>query len=189
MILGTTKLERIATGTLAAAAVVVGASILAEGTLARGLNGVSGLTWFGSSAMFIMEGRRRGAPAVQWAGTLGLTAAVAFLIRPSDLILATIGFGGAGLLIGFVVRRDHVFWAKMVPALYLPLHIGTAVLKAAGRNALGMESSIRTDPPPTAAIVPAVMLVAALAGGWLASKIRSRQNSSLNEESRMVEYR
>lgn len=173
MILGATRLERIATGTLAAATVIVGASIVADGTLARGLNGVAGLTWFASSTMFILEGKRRGVPPLQWAGTIGLTAAVAFLIRPSDLMLATVGFGGAGLLAGMFVRRDPLFWAKMIPALYLPLHIGTAVLKAAGRSALGMESSIRTDPPPTAAIVPAVMLVAAAAGGWVASRIRS----------------
>ena len=175
MILGTTRLERIATGTLATATVIVGASIIADGTLAKGLNGVSGLTWFASSAMFAIEGRRRGAPGMQWAGTLGLTAAVAFLIRPSDLVLATIGFGGAGLLAGYYANRNPVFWAKMIPAFYLPLHIGTAVLKAAGRSALGMESSIRTDPPPTAAIVPAVMLAAAIAGGWIASKSIGRK--------------
>ena len=170
MIMGTTKLERIATGTLAAATVVVGMSIVADGTLAKGLNGVSGLTWFASSAMFAIEGKRREAPVMQWAGTIGLTAVVAFLIRPSDLVLATAGFGGAGVLTGLLVKRDPIFWAKMIPAFYLPLHIGTAILKAAGRSALGMDSSIRTDPPPTAAIVPAVMLVAAIAGGWIASR-------------------
>lgn len=173
MILGRTKLERSATATLATATVIVGASIVTEGSLARGLNGLAGLTWFASSAMFAVEGRRRSAPGVQWAGILGLTAAVAFLIRPSDLVLATIGFGGAGLVAGLLARRDPMLWAKMVPAFYLPMHIGTAILKAAGRSVLGMESTIRTEPPPTAAIVPVVMLAAAMLGGWAASRLRS----------------
>jgi len=100
---------------------------------------------------------------------------VAFVIKPSDLVLASVGFGGAGLIAGILVQRDPIFWAKMIPAFYLPLHIGTAILKAVGRNALGMESSIRTDPPPTAAVVPAIMLGAALVGGWLARSIRARR--------------
>lgn len=185
--LGTTRLERLATGTLAAATVIVGASIVADGAFARGLNGVSGLTWFASSAMFVVEGRRRGAPVMQWAGTVGLTAAVAFLIRPSDLVLATVGFGGAGLVAGLVARRDPIFWAKLIPALYLPLHIGTAVLKAVGRSALGIESGIRTEPPPTAAIVPTAMLVLATAGGWFASKLRQRRKSASDHESKFAD--
>lgn len=170
MVFGETRLERIATGTLAAATVIVGASIIADGTPARLLNGISGLTWFASSAMFVIEGRRRGAGGLQWAGVVGLTAAVAFVIRPSDIVLATIGFGGAGALIAATVRKDPLLWAKLVPALYLPLHIGTAVLKAAGRSALGLESSIRTEPPPTTAVVPAIMLGTALLGAWAVSR-------------------
>ncbi|HWV24529.1 MAG TPA: hypothetical protein VNZ58_10085 [Thermomicrobiales bacterium] len=172
MIAGTTKLERIATGTLATATVIVGASIVADGMLAKGLNGAAGLTWFASSALFIVEGRNRGSNPMQWAGTIGLTAVVAFVIKPSDLALATVGFGGAGAVTALAVKRDPLLWAKMIPALYLPLHIETAVAKAAGRSALGMEASLRTDPPPTAAVVPAVMLAAAVAGGWIANRFR-----------------
>lgn len=178
MFIGGTRLEWIATGTLAAATLIVGASIVADGSLARGLNGLAGITWFASSAMFLVEGRRRGSTGIQWAGVVGFTAAVAFVIKPTDLVLATIGFCGAGIVAGLFAGRDPVFWAKMIPALYLPLHIGTAVLKSVGRNALGIESSIRTEPPPTAAVVPAVMLVAAIAGGWIATRIRSSRNDS-----------
>lgn len=169
-LLGETQQERIATGTLAVATVIVGASILADGQLAKALNGIAGLTWFASSAMFILEGRRTGATSLQWAGTIGLTAVVAFLIKPSDIVLATVGFVPAGFIAAKMAGRNPIFWAKMIPALYLPLHIGTAVLKAAGRSALGMESSIRTEPPPTAAVVPAVMLAAAVVGGFIARK-------------------
>lgn len=174
-LLGETKQERIATTTLAVATVVVGASIVADGQLAKILNGIAGITWFASSAMFILEGRRTGASSLQWAGTIGLTAVVAFLIKPSDIVLATVGFIPAGFTAAMLANRNPVFWAKMVPALYLPLHIGTAVLKSVGRSALGMESSIRTEPPPTAAVVPAVMLAAALVGGFLARTFAKRR--------------
>jgi hypothetical protein len=170
-ILGETEMERRATATLAAATVIVGASIVADGSLARALNGVAGLTWFASSAMYVVEGRRRGSSPLQWSGILALTAGVAFVIRPADLVLAASGFIPAGFVAATAVKRDPMLWAKMIPALYLPMHIGTAVLKAAGRNALGLESSIRTEPPPTAAVVPAVMLGAAVVGGWLATRI------------------
>lgn len=176
-ILGETRLERIATGTLAVATVIVGASIATEGQLSQALNGISGVAWFASSAMFIIEGRRRGATSLQWAGVIGLTALVAFVVKPSDIVLATVGFVPAAFVAATIVKRDPMLWAKMIPALYLPLHIGTAVLKAAGRNALGMESSIRTDPPPTAAVVPAVMLAAALVGGFIARKFQDRSRS------------
>lgn len=164
--LGRTSRERRGTGGLLAATVVVGASIVAGGDVGRALNGIAGLTWFASATVMAIEGRRRGASALQWLGVGTLTAAVAFIVRPSDLTLAIAGFGSAGLLAGLLRDRDPIFWAKMVPALYLPMHIGTAILKAAGRSALGMEASIRSEPPPTAAIVPAVMLLAAVCGGW-----------------------
>lgn len=173
-ILGETRLERIATVTLAVATVIVGASIVADGQLAKGLNGISGLTWFSASAMFIIEARRRGTSSLQWVGVTALTVAVAFLIKPSDIVLATIGFVPAAIAAGMIIRREPMLAAKLIPALYLPLHIGTAVAKAAGRSALGLESSIRTDPPPTAAIVPAVMLGAAMVGGFIATKLARR---------------
>lgn len=173
-ILGEPRLERIATGTLAIATVVVGASIVADGNLARALNGVAGLTWFASSAMFIVEGRRRGSSSLQWAGITALTAVVAFVIKPSDIVLASIGFVPAAFVAGSMVKRDPMLWAKMIPALYLPLHIGTAVLKAAGRSALGMDASIRSEPPPTAAVVPFVILAAAMVGGWAATRMKAR---------------
>jgi hypothetical protein len=165
---------------LLAATVVVGASILAGGDVGRALNGAAGLTWFASAAVMVMEGRRRGASAHQWLGVGAATAAVAFVVRPTDLTLAIAGFGSAGLIAGLLRGRDPIFWAKMVPALYLPMHIGTAILKAAGRSALGMEANIRSEPPPTAAIVPAVMLLAAVAGGW-AARWLTRSRASRGE--------
>jgi hypothetical protein len=176
-ITGETQLERRATTTLAIATVMVGASILTEGSLSRGLNGVAGLTWFASSAMFVVEARRRGASPLQWAGILTLTAGVAFVIKPSDLTLAIAGFAPAGFIGAAIGRKNPLLWARLIPALYLPMHIGTAVLKAVGRNLLGLDASIRTEAPPTAAVVPAVMLGAAMLGGWFAGRV-VRDNES-----------
>ena len=170
-ILGESSLERIGTVTLAVATVIVGASIVTDGSVSKALNGVAGLTWFASSAMFILEGKRRGATGLQWIGIAALTAAVAFVVKPSDIVLATIGFVPAGIAAAMIVKQEPVFWAKLIPALYLPLHIGTALLKAVARNAMGNEASIRTEPPPTAAIVPAVMLGAAIVGGVIARRL------------------
>ncbi|MCA9834351.1 MAG: hypothetical protein KC435_10410 [Thermomicrobiales bacterium] len=173
-LLGENPRERIATGTLAAATVIVGASIVADGSPAKVLNGIAGLTWFASSGLFVLEGKARGSSTLQWVGITALTSVVAFVIKPSDIVLASIGFVPAAFLAGIRVKRDPMLWAKMIPALYLPLHIGTAVLKAAGRSALGMDASIRSEPPPTAAVVPFVMLAAAMVGGWLAIRVRGR---------------
>jgi hypothetical protein len=177
--LGSSRFEQRATVALAAAAVIVGASVVTDGTVSKALNGVSGLTWFASSAMFIIEARRRGASSLQWAGIAALTAGVAFVIRPSDLVLAVAGFAPAGFIAGAIGRKDPLLWAKMVPALYLPMHIGTAVLKAVGRSVFGLEASIRTEAPPIAAVVPAVMFGAAMGGGWVASRIQKKRQADV----------
>ncbi|MGB3329866.1 MAG: hypothetical protein WBA46_12975 [Thermomicrobiales bacterium] len=168
------RLEQIGTATLVTATGIVAASIITDGQISKALNGLGGLTWFASSALLVMAARQSPAHRWQWAATIGLTAAVAFVIKPTDLTLATVGFGAAGLAIGMLAKADPVLWAKLIPGLYLPLHIGTAILKVIGRNALGLEASIRTQPPPTAAIVPFVMVVAAVAGGFVASALRGR---------------
>ncbi|MGI8964210.1 MAG: hypothetical protein ACR2GI_06880, partial [Thermomicrobiales bacterium] len=62
----------------------------------------------------------------------------------------------------------------IVVALYLPFHIGAAVGKAVYRNIIGSEAAIRSDPPPTAAIVPIAMLLAALGGALIVRWARGR---------------
>lgn len=168
------RYEQIGTAALVSATGIVAVSILTDGQLSKALNGVGGLTWFASSALLVMAARGSDKHSWQWAGTLGLTAAVAFVIKPSDLTLALIGFGPAGFAIAMAAKSNPVLWAKLIPGLYLPMHIGTAILKAAGRSALGMDASIRTQPPPTAAIVPFVMVAAAVVGGVIASTLRQR---------------
>lgn len=175
VVLGTSKLEQRATITLVLAAILVGISIVTDGNLSRALNGIAGVIWFAASAMFLIGGHKRGARWPHWLVVLGLTALVAFLVRPSDLFMALAGFIPASALLAIYMQRHQMFWAKMIPALYLPMHIGTAVIRAAIRSASGQEASIRTEPPPTAALVPLVMVLAAMIGGYIALALSQRR--------------
>ncbi len=168
--------EKIGTGALVSATVIVGGAIAIGGEPGKIINGIGGITWFVSTGLLVLAARKRQMFRWQWVAIVGLTAAVAFVIKPSDLELAIVGFGGAGIVIGMLAKADPLLWAKLVPALYLPAHIGTAVLKAAGRSLLGMDASIRSSPPPTAAIVPFVMVAAAIAGGFIATAWRQRRD-------------
>lgn len=167
------KLERIGTGLLVLATLVVAASILAGGDIGRGLNAFGGVCWFLAAGMLVSTTVKSSRRPSMWAIVIGLTVVVAFVVRPSDLVFAAIGFGGAGILVGMLARDRELLWVTLVPALYLPFHIGTAVLKAMVRSMMGIEATIRSEPPPTAAMVPFVMVVAALAGGYAAMSIKS----------------
>lgn len=172
------RFERSGTALLAFATILVGVSILVGGDTGRVLNGISGIIWFGAAGLLVHAARGVSQQVVlRWA-VVGLTAVVAFVIRPSDMALAVIGFGGAGLAVGLLAQDRELLWVKLVPALYLPLHIGTAVLRSVVRSLSGAEASIRSEPPPTAALVPVLMVVAALLGGYLATDFKARRYSA-----------
>lgn len=168
------RLERTGTLILLVATILVAISILLDGTPARLFNGVAGITWFSATALLAMAGLKASRRRALWAVLIGLTAVVAFVVRPTDMLLAIVGFGPAGFLVGMLARDGRVLWGTLVAGLYLPFHIGTAVLKAVGRSLTGGEASIRSEPPPTAALVPFVMLLAAMAGAAVASYLIAR---------------
>jgi hypothetical protein len=168
--------ERVGTALLVGATGVVGVSIAAGGEVGRVLNGVGGLSWFAAAGFMVAAAGQRERRSWQWPAAIALTGAVAFVIKPTDATLAIAGFGVAGAIMGLVVERDPVLWAKLIPALYLPAHIGTALLKVAAREVLGLEASVRTQPPPIAFAVPAIMVAAAWVGGYLAVVIRQRRS-------------
>ena len=152
------QLQRYGTTALVGSTVVVGAAIAIDGQVGRILNGTGGLIWFGAAGLLAWAASKTGEGSTRWIAAIGLTAAVAFVAKPTDLVNATLGLGIAGAVIASLVRERQILWATLIPALYLPAHIGTAILKAIGRNIFGMESSIRSEPPPTATVVPFVML-------------------------------
>ena len=178
--LRTNSIERWqAAGTVAlvGATVLVGAAIEIDGTTGRMLNGTGGIVWFGSAGVLAWAASRTSESPRLWLAAIGLTAIVAFVAKPTDLVYAAIGLGISGAVIASLARHRPLLWATLIPALYLPAHIGTAIVKAVGRNVLGMESSIRSEPPPTASIVPFVMVAAAIAGGWIVQRLRQDRDA------------
>ena len=108
-----------------------------------------------------------------WFGAaLTFTLVLVQFVKPSDLLSAAIGFGVAGLLIGLIARRRELLWAAIVPALWLPVHLSIAITSAMLETADDQAAAIRTDPPPTEAFVPLMMVVAAVAGGFVALGLR-----------------
>jgi hypothetical protein len=180
------QLQRWGTASLFGATGIVGAAIAIDGQVGKILNGTGGLVWFGAAGLLGMAAAKSSESRRQWIAAVGLTAVVAFVAKPTDLVNATLGLGIAGAAIASLARERQVLWATLIPALYLPAHIGTAILKAIGRNILGMESSIRSEPPPTATVVPFVMVAAAIAGGWLVSRWRER---GVGDQSSVVPHR
>lgn len=154
-------------------AIMVGVAIVLDGGAGRIVNGAGGLLWFGSTAGLTVVARRAGAPAWRWGLLALITITVAFVVTPSAAVPTIIGFIPAGVLMALVARRHPLLWAALVPAWYLPAHIGTAILRSVVRSVMGHEASIRTDPPPTAAFVPALMVACALLGGWVAGRLIS----------------
>jgi hypothetical protein len=159
-------------------AAMVGIAITLDETAGRFINGAGGVLWFASAAILLIAAIRTRPPAWLWLAFAGLTVLVAFVVTPSALIPTLLGFIPAGFLIAWLAPRDRLLWAALVPAWYLPAHIGAAVTRVAIRSAMGNEAPLRTDPPPTAAFVPLLMVVCALAGGYLAVNVRERYQKS-----------
>ena len=158
------------------AGVVVALAIVTDGAISRGINGVGALIWMLSLAALLAGVRKE----TRWRTMLGLAALVtlvlSFGVEPTNVATAVPGFAIGGAAIALVARRP-VVWALMVPALWLPVHLLTAVIPAIVRSAAGGEASVRTDPPPTAAVVPLLMIVSAVVAGWLAGRWRERRGA------------
>ena len=176
--LGQVHLEKRGTLVLLAATVLVGISIIADGTVAKAFNGVAGVAWFAAAGMLLVAAWKARVGGATLGVVVALTAMVAFVVKPSDILLAVIGFGSMGVLVALFSPAYGSLLARLVVGLYLPLHIGTAVLKAIARSLSGNEASLRTDPPPTAALVPLVMFVAAVGGAELVRYLKQRRHGS-----------
>ena len=148
---------------LSLAGLVVGLAIVAEGSLARTLNGVGAVLWLIAAIGCVRTVLHNG---WHWP-TFGVAAIVivllALAVRPRDLELAAGGFLIGGAIVAAVGRRAPLAWALLVPALWLPAHL----LRGIVRGLLTEGGQVRTEPPPTAALVPLVMVLAALAGGLI----------------------
>jgi hypothetical protein len=174
---------------LAAAALLVGTAIVLDSDFGRAVNGVGGLLWFASTAMLTHTAVRSRPPAWLWGALALVVLTVAFIVKPSAVLPAIIGFVPAGFVMAMFGGQRKILWAALVPAWYLPAHIGTAVAKSAVNSLMGNEASLRTDPPPTAAIVPLLMIACALIGGALARYLNVRRSAGQAGERRLAEER
>jgi hypothetical protein len=165
---------------LIVAAIVVGIAIGMDGDGRRFVNGIGGILWLiGAFLIFT----RSLASGVSWR-QIGLVIAVilvlSWLIRPTDPVWAVIGFGWGGVVVGFSGRDLGSKLGAMLGALWLPAHLLIAVVRAGIREVRDQPAALRTDPPPTAVLVPLVMVLAAWIFAALAAEWRmSREGGPL----------
>ncbi len=160
---------RTAAAGLILAATIVGVAIVVGGATARILNPIGALLWLASGVLLALS-----LPSVE-RRTLGFVVAIASgvilgaLVRPGSLVEAVVGFAIAGAVVVFAAGDRSGGWALLAPAIYLPVHlligVGRAIVRGGG---------VRTDPPPTAAIVPLAMLLAAAVAGTLVATAMRR---------------
>jgi hypothetical protein len=155
------------TAILLLAGIVVAVAISTEGAISRTINGVAGVLWIISAWMLISSLRSDAKFWPRLAQVTGICLILVIFVRPSDLALALTGFSAAGAIIAATTGPRGFTWATLLPALWLPVHLGTAVVKAVYRSLTDQQATLRSDPPPTAAIVPFAMIVGAIFGAWL----------------------
>ena len=92
-------------------------------------------------------------------------------MNPTDWVWLCAAFALGGAIVAIAGKRP-LPWAVVVPGLWLPVHLLTAVLPAIISG--GSDGGVRADPPPTAAFVPLSMVVGAMFGGVLVRVVRGR---------------
>jgi hypothetical protein len=157
---------RTAAAGLILAAAIVGLAIVLGGTTARMLNPVGALLWLASSVLLAISLPPAERPVPGWFAAIAGGVILGAVVRPGGIVEVIFWFALAGVAV-VVAAKDRVgAWALLVPAIYLPVHlligIGRAILRSGG---------VRTDPPPTAAIVPLAMLLAAMVAGALVANL------------------
>ena len=152
---------------LIVAAVVVGIAIALDGAIARGINGVAGILWFLAAGLSIRYTLKQPGGWTTFGVTIVVSFVLVLLVKPSDLLWAAIGFTIGGALIALVAKGEHERAALLLPAIWLPTHLLVAIGRVAVRAIRDEPARVRTDPPPTAALVPLAMVIAALIGGMI----------------------
>ena len=160
---------RVAAAGLALAAIVVGIAILLGGTSARVLNPLGALLWVASGVLLAVSLPAARRPPLGWLLAIAGGLLLGAVIRPATLPEAILWFAIIGALVVIAAGDRLGAWALLVPALYLPVHLAIGIGRAIVRG-----GGVRTDPPPTAAILPLAMVLAAAIAGTLAAVIARR---------------
>lgn len=153
---------QLAAGGMVLAGLVVALAIVAGGTAARALNGIGALLWVGSGVALALTLPRPERPALAWLSALVAGGALGAIVRPGTFAVAVVSFAVTGALVVLLGGDHSGGWALMVPAIYLPVHLAIGIGRALMRG-----SEMRSTPPPTAALLPLSMVVAAAIAGWL----------------------
>lgn len=161
---------QIAVAGLIAAGLVVALAIVLGGSAARALNGVGALLWVASGVLLAISLPRPDRLAFAWVTAVIAGVVLGAYIRPATFAVAIVGFAVAGAAVVLLGGDRTGGWALMAPAIYLPVHLAIGIGRALLRGA-----EMRVAPPPTAALLPLSMVVAALLAGWAAAHLmRSR---------------
>jgi len=162
---------------LIVAAAFVGVAIALDSSSGRALNGVGGIVWLAGAVMLVRQARRDQPIAYAWLVMGFAVVALSSLLSPRDLGAASIGFFVGGWIVALVARpvAARLSMVGLLPALWLPTHLGVAAVRALYRLLADQPSVIRTDPPPTAALVPLAMVLAALVGGVVGAQLTRRR--------------
>lgn len=160
---------RLGAAGLIVAAVIVGVAIGVGGTFARVLNPIGAVIWIAAGVLLAMSLPAARRPPLGLAAAAGAGLLLSGVIRPGTLEEAALGFGIAGVLVVLAAGDRTGAWAFLTPTIYLPLHLAIGIGWAIVHGA-----RMRTDPPPTASLVPLMMLVATAVGGLLAAALVRR---------------
>jgi hypothetical protein len=156
---------------LIAASLIVGLAIATSGQLSKTINGVGGVLWIASAVTLGLRLRT----AENWirsvAIAFGLTLTLVLLVKPTDLLWAAVGFTIGGALTSLAVRERRLEWVGFFAAIWLPTHLLVAVGRVIERSIRDLPANVRTDPPPTAALVPFAMVACALIGSRIVGLI------------------
>lgn len=156
---------------LVLAGLVVALAIIVGGSAARALNGVGAIIWIASGVLLALSLPRPDRPALAWAAALISGGLLGAVVRPGEFPIAIFSFALAGALIVGLGGDRSGGWALMAPAIYLPVHLVVGIGRAIMRG-----SEMRVAPPPTAALLPlSMVLAAAVAGLVVAAFVRSRR--------------
>jgi len=146
---------------LIGAAGVVGIAIAMDGSGRRTMNGVGGTLWLVAAVVITRATWIAGASRRQMLATGGVILVLSSLVRPSDALLALLGFGAGGAFLGLVGRNLGSKFGAALGALWFPAHIVIAIARAGIRELRDEPAAVRNGPPPTAALVPLIMVLAA----------------------------
>ena len=162
---------QLAAAGLLVAGLIVALAIIVGGSAARALNGIGAVIWVGSGVILALSLPRPERLPLAWLAAIVTGGLLGAVIRPGTFAVAIAGFAIAGAIV-VLLGGDHTGgWALMAPAIYLPVHLAIGIGRAMMRG-----SEMRVAPPPTAALLPFSMVVAALvAGGIAAYVVRSRR--------------